>query len=63
MNQPNPYSEHLPRDFATWPQDQKDIYLERIAIMREANNIPDTKPTPREIIITATNQALNRILI
>lgn len=62
MNYPNPYNEHLP-DFSTWSQDQKDIYLERIAIMREANNIPDASPTPREIIIVATNQALNRIVI
>jgi hypothetical protein len=36
----------LPRAYPYWPDFMRDTYNERIAIMREANNIPPDAPTP-----------------
>lgn len=49
--------ENLPRDFETWPQAAQDTFWDRIAIMREGNNIPDDQPTPEFIRQTAIEEA------
>ena len=43
--------------FPHWSDYATDAYNERIAIQREANNIPDSEPTPPEIEAEARRQA------
>lgn len=49
--------------YQSWPDYAQDAYRERIAIMREANNIPDKAPTPPEIIQIAQAQAESEIAL
>jgi hypothetical protein len=46
-----------PRRYNFWCQSACDRFDERVAIMREANNIPSDSETPGEIIATATLEA------
>jgi hypothetical protein len=46
-----------------WPDYAQDAYMERIAIMREGNNIPDSEPTPPEILRVAREQAQREIAL
>jgi hypothetical protein len=41
-----------------WHESSRDLYAERVAIMREGQNIPDNQPTPHQIVGTAMQQAM-----
>lgn len=51
----------LPKAAKYWPDHAVYIFLERIAIMREGNNISDEKQTPLAIIRIATECAEKEI--
>lgn len=53
----NPKDHPTPNEYARWPKHVQDHFDERIAIMREANKIPDNQTTPPEILQTATDEA------
>jgi len=42
-------TEPPPAALKYWPEAAQDIFTERLAIMREGNNIPDNQPTPLPI--------------
>jgi hypothetical protein len=44
-------------DYQHWPDFARDAFNERIALMREANNIPDKEPTPDFVASVALLQA------
>lgn len=45
-----------PSPFPHWTDYAHDIFDERVAIMRDGNNVPTDAPTPAEIVKTATGQ-------
>lgn len=50
-------TESRPAAYRFWPESARAKYDERIGIMREGNNIPDSQTTPNEIIGVAIQQA------
>lgn len=47
----------LPPAARLWPDWVKDRFIERVAIMREGNRIPETDETPMEIYLIAADAA------
>jgi hypothetical protein len=55
----------LPSAFPFWSPDAQDRFLERLAIVREANNIPDNQPAPsvlRQIAVDAAEEAIQAVI-
>jgi hypothetical protein len=52
-----------PAEYALWPEYAKCRYRERMAILREGNNIPDNQPLPYVLHLIAIQQAENEIRI
>jgi hypothetical protein len=53
----------LPAQYPLWPVFAQCRFNERMAILREGNNIPDNKPLPYIMVQCAINDAENEIRI
>lgn len=49
--------EDLPKVYKYWPDFARDIYNERVCIMRDGNNIPPDEQTPLAIRTVALQEA------
>jgi hypothetical protein len=55
----------LPSAYRFWPEHARSTYDERMAIVREANNIPDNQPAPwvlRQIAVDAAEEAIQAVI-
>lgn len=53
----------LPKSAEKFPEWIQDRMVERIAIMREANRVPDNAPTPQKIINVALQEAYQNLYV
>jgi hypothetical protein len=54
---PRPLIDPFPKAYAYWPDFAQCRWRERVAILRETNNVPDNQPLPWQALQIATQQA------
>jgi hypothetical protein len=55
-----------PAAFAFWPEYAKCIYSERVAFLREGNNLPDNQPMPwpmHKVAIDAAEREIEAVKV
>lgn len=57
----NNVTEDQPAGFANWPEQARDRFNERVALLREQNNIQDTQRTPLPYLRIAQKEAFELV--